>query len=98
MILNISELEFFIFLKLIIYMRASSKDFIENHQFNVILPYFKQIIDSSLFNITYLHTTCTIFLEYVDFSWHFFVIINCLALYMNVFLDSYEFFLHKMQI
>ena len=33
----------------------------ENHQFHVILSYFKQILDNHLFNITYLHTTCTVF-------------------------------------
>ena len=59
---NILELEFsFIFLEFIIYLRASSQNFVESHQFNVILSYFKQIWDSHLFNITYLHTTCTIF-------------------------------------
>ena len=56
------ELEFsFIFLEFIIYLRATSQNFVENHQFNIILMYFKQILDSHLFNITYLHTTCTVF-------------------------------------
>ena len=34
--------------------------FVGNHQFDVILSYFKQILDIHLLNITYLHTTCTI--------------------------------------
>ena len=60
--LTILKLEFsFIFLEFIIYLRASSQNFVENHQFNVILSYFKQILDNHLFNITYLHTTCTVF-------------------------------------
>ena len=33
----------FIFLEVIIYLRASSQKFVENHQFNEILLYIKQI-------------------------------------------------------
>ena len=55
------EVGIFHILKFIIYLRASSQDFVETHQLNVILPYLKQIADSSLINITYLHTTCTVF-------------------------------------
>ena len=51
----------FIFLEFIIYLRESSQKFVENHQFYVILSYFKQILDSNFFTIAYLHTTCTIF-------------------------------------
>ena len=40
--LNYSEVGFLIFLELIICLRASSKNFVENHKFNVILSYFKQ--------------------------------------------------------
>ena len=62
MTLTIFELKFsFIFLELVIYLRASSQNFGEVHQFNVILLYFKQILDNHWFNITYLHTTCTVF-------------------------------------
>ena len=61
MTLTILKLEFFIFLEFIIYLRASPQNFVKNHQFNVILSYFKQILDSHLFNITYLHATCTVF-------------------------------------
>ena len=52
---------FFIFLEFIIYLRASSQNFIENHQYDVILSYFKQNLESYLFNITYLHFTCIVF-------------------------------------
>ena len=53
---------FFIFFELTIYLRASSQKFVENHQFNVILSYLKQLfLDIHLFNVTYLHTTCTVF-------------------------------------
>jgi len=51
----------FIFFEIIIYFMASSQDFAENHHFNVILLYCKQIVESCLFRITYLHTTCTVF-------------------------------------
>ena len=60
--LTILELDFFFrFLEFIIYLRASSQNFVENQQFNAILSYFKQILDNHLFNITYLHTTCSVF-------------------------------------
>ena len=52
---------FYIFLEFIICWRASSQNFVENYQFNVISLYFEQILDSYLFNITYLHTTCIVF-------------------------------------
>ena len=62
MTLTLLKLEFsFIFLEFIVYLRASSQNFVENHQFNIILSYFKQILDSHLFNITFLHTTYTVF-------------------------------------
>ena len=51
----------FMFLEFISYCRASSKNFVEIHQFYVIVSYFKQILDNHLFNVTYLHNTCTIF-------------------------------------
>ena len=64
MTLTILILEFsFIFLKFITYLRVASQNFMENHQINVILLYFKQILDNHLLNITYLHTTCTVFLN-----------------------------------
>jgi hypothetical protein len=44
---------FFHILGLIIYLRASSQNFVENHQFYVILSYFKQILGNHLFNIMY---------------------------------------------
>ena len=60
--LTILKLDFSsIFLEFIIYLRPSSQNIVENHQFNVILSYFKQILESHLFNITYLHTTSTVF-------------------------------------
>ena len=62
MTLTILKLEFsFISLEFNICLRASSQNYVENHQFNVILSYFKHILDNRLFNITYLHTTCIIF-------------------------------------
>ena len=62
MTLTISKLEFsFIFLVFIVYLRASLWNFVENHQFYVILSYYKQILDNHLFNIPYMHTTCTVF-------------------------------------
>ena len=55
------KLEFsFIFVELI-NLRVSSQNFMKNHQHNAILSYFKQILDNHMFNITYLHTTCTVF-------------------------------------
>ena len=71
MTLAILELEFFTFLEFIIYSNASSQNFVEYHQFNVILSYFKQNLNNNLFNITYLHTTCIVFLKYVGLSWIF---------------------------
>ena len=70
MTLTILNLEFsFIFLEFIISLRASSQNFVENHQFNIIILYFKQILDNHLFNmITYLPRL----LQYVDFSWNLF--------------------------
>ena len=60
--LNILKLEFyFVFFESIIYLKTSLQNFVEKHQFNVILSYFKQILESYLFNIIYLHTTCTVF-------------------------------------
>ena len=61
MTLNSLVLEFFVFLDFIVYLRSSSQHFVENHIFNVIISYFEQILDYYLVNITYLHTTCTIF-------------------------------------
>ena len=52
---------FFKFLIFIMYLKASSQNFVENHPFNVILFYFKQISNNNLSNITYLHTICTVF-------------------------------------
>ena len=52
---------FYIFLEFIISLKASSQNFVENHQFYGILSCFKQILERHLFNITYLHTTYTIF-------------------------------------
>ena len=54
-------LSYLIFLEFIIYLRASSQIFVENQQINVILSYLKKILENHLFNITYLHTTCTVF-------------------------------------
>ena len=52
---------FSILLKLIIYLRPSSLNFVENHKFNVNLFYLKQNLNNYLFNITYMHTTCAFF-------------------------------------
>ena len=51
----------FVFLEFIIHSRASSQTFVKTHQFNAILLYFKQIFNTYLSNITYLHTTSTVF-------------------------------------
>ena len=59
---TILKLKFsFIFLEFGVYLRASSQNFVENHHFNVILLYFRQMLDIHLFKIIYLHNTCTIF-------------------------------------
>ena len=50
-----------IFLILIIYLRASSQNFVGIHQFNVNLSYFEQILYKQFLNIIYLHTTCIVF-------------------------------------
>ena len=47
----------FIFLQFIVHLRSSSKKFIINNQFNVILSYLKQNLDNNLFNTT----TCIVF-------------------------------------
>ena len=66
MTLTILKLEFsFMFLEFVIYFKASSQNFVENHKYNVILLYCKQILDIHLFNITYLHHP----LKYAYFSW-----------------------------
>ena len=62
MTFTIQKLEFsFMFLKFIVYLSASSEDYVTNHQLNVILSYSKQVLDNHLFDITYLHTTCIVF-------------------------------------
>ena len=59
---------FFIFLEFIIHLMASSHNFVESYQFNGILSYFKQILDSHLFNITYhLHRPSKICRFFLDF-------------------------------
>ena len=62
--LKLLKLDFlFIFLEFIIHLRASSHKFVESHPFYVILSYSKQFLEN------YLHTTCTVFKKYADFSW-----------------------------
>jgi hypothetical protein len=80
MTLTILKLVFFsfIFLEFIMYLMASTPICFRKPSILCNFIIFKKI-DSHLFNITYLHTTCTIFLKYVD--WVFFFIINCLALF-----------------
>ena len=59
MTLTILKLEFsFIFFEFIIYLRASSQSFYENHQFNVFLLYFKYNLDNHLFNIVVARWWC----------------------------------------
>jgi hypothetical protein len=48
---------FFKFLKFIVFLWASSQNFVEKHQFIVIISYIKQTLDSYLFIIIYLQTT-----------------------------------------
>ena len=48
---------FLMFLEFNINLRASSQNFVENHRFDVVLSYFKHILDMYQFNITYLHIT-----------------------------------------
>ena len=61
--LNYFELDsfFFIFVEFIIQSRSSSNNFVEIHQFNPILSYFKQVIGNYLFNMTTCTPTCTVF-------------------------------------
>ena len=88
----------FTFLEFIIYLRASLQNFVENHQYNVILSYFKQNLNIHLFNITYLHTTCTRLLKYVDFSWNWICHQNLLGFVDGLaFKMPFEFSLHKIQ-
>ena len=63
MTLNILKLDLFLILiEFIIDLRAVLQKFVEKYQFNEILSYFLfKKWDNYLFNITYLHTTCTIF-------------------------------------
>ena len=83
MTLTILKLEFsFIFLEFIIYLRASSQNFVENHQFNVILSYFRQSLVQ--YHLLAHHLHCL--LRYVDFSWVFFCHHNLLG-----FVDQYVF-------
>jgi hypothetical protein len=52
MTLNIMKLEFFLtFLEFIVNLRASLQKFVEQHEFDVILSYFKQMLDNYVFNI-----------------------------------------------
>ena len=62
MTLIVLKLEYsFNFPWFIIDLKASSQNFVENHQFDVIVSYCENILDNHLFNITYLHTTCIVF-------------------------------------
>ena len=71
----------FILLGFIFYLRASSKNFVENHQFNVILSYFKTNCRLSLVQFAHhLHRL----LEYVNMSW------ICFGHYKSLgFVDQY---------
>ena len=70
---TILQLEFsFIFLEFIIYLRASSQNLVENHQFNVILSYFYTNFRQSLVQYHLLAHHLYRLLKYVDFSWTFF--------------------------
>ena len=65
--LNILKLEFFHFLEFIIYLRLSSQNFVENHQFKWnLLYFFLKIVD---YHLLAHHLHCH--LQYVDFSWNF---------------------------
>ena len=82
MTLSIVKLEIsFILLELIVYLRTCHKTLVENHQ-------FKQISESHLFNIVYLHHL----LKYIDFSWNFFCHQNLFRSLNRYFLIVYVFF------
>ena len=69
-------------------LRLSSNIFVGNHQFNVILLYFRQFSWQSLVPCHHLHYH----FKYVDHFWDFFVIINFLALNIYIALMFMTFF------
>ena len=81
MTLNNLNLDYFF----IICTRASSQIFVENHQLNVIVAYPKHNLGIYLYNIIYLHTSCNVFQNMQTFPETIFVIINFLALQINMF-------------
>ena len=84
MTLTISKLDYLfiylLFLEFIVYLRASSQNFVETHQL-LLFPfwYFIHMLENQLFNITYLHTTCTIS-KICRLFFGIFFIIDCLNL------------------
>ena len=89
---------FFIFLEFIIYLRASSQNFVENHQFNVILSYFKQNLDNSLVQYHLLAHHLHHLLKYVDFSWNIFCHHKLLGFVDQYVLNVYDFFFTKFKV
>ena len=84
--LSYFELDFsFTLLEFITHSRSTSNFILENHQSNVILPYFQQIFDNNFFNITTCTPTCIIFQNMQTFLGIVFVNISCLALQINMF-------------
>jgi hypothetical protein len=57
MSLTILKLEFVLIIPWNHYLlEGTSQNFVENQQFNVMLSFFETILESHVFNITYLHT------------------------------------------
>ena len=102
MTFTIFKLEFsFIFLEFIIYLRASSQNFVVNHQFNVILLYLKQISDSQLTVVQYHLLAHHLYrlLKYVEFSYDFLCYHNFLGyVEQYVFKMSMIFFFTKFKV
>ena len=63
MTLKILKLEFFYIPWIHYLLVVIITNFVGNHQFNVILLYLKNNLENYLLNITYLHTTCIVFLN-----------------------------------
>jgi hypothetical protein len=73
------------FLEFFSYLRASSSNFVEKHQFNVIFIVLYTNFRQSLVQYHLLGYHVYRLLKYVDFSWKFFVIIICNFVNQHVF-------------
>ena len=89
---------FFYSLEFIIYLRAPSQNFVENHQINVIFSIFQTKFRQSLVQYQLLAHHLHPLLKYVDFSWNCFCHQSLFDFENHrVFKMFMIFFLHKIQ-